>query len=653
VRLDVRGGGPLAFGALRLPLIAHWTGQHFVVVERVSAEWADVIDPALGRRRVGEAEVRVQATGVALEFLRVDEADAGRTRVPGSVRSLLGPVLRHHRSLLARVLVVSLLLTVMGLALPLAMTAVTVRTASGSALPPSVLVLVGALAVSVGLLSWGRAVSVARLQRSLGDQLGGATVERLLAAPYRFFERRDTGDLIARVSSADVVRDVLAGTLVSTLLDATLAVGYLIAVGLFDPVLGVVAGALLIAQLAVALRLSARTSVLRREELLAQASAQTRLVEGVAGIAAVRTSGAESWVLRTWRALYLRQLDASARRARIASLLEALLTAGRVAAPVLLLVVAVRAADPASLGRQLGLAALASAALMPVWALATQARTLAELGPLLDRLADVALAAPEQPRQWPSAPPLYGRIDLEEVGFRYDAHAPFALRNLSLSIAAGSKVGVVGASGSGKSTLAMVLSTLHQASEGRVLVDGTDVTTLELRSLRRQLGVVLQEPFLAGTTIREAIALGHDGATEADIERAARLAAVDGDIAAMPLGYDTPIGEAGRGLSGGQRQRVALARAILGHPAVLILDEATSALDAATEARVEAGLRALRMTRIVVAHRLSTVADADLIVVLDQGRMVECGAPHDLLRQGGRYAAMVRGVTPERPLVSA
>jgi ABC-type bacteriocin/lantibiotic exporter with double-glycine peptidase domain len=324
--------------------------------------------------------------------------------------------------------------------------------------------------------------------------------------------------------------------------------------------------------------------------------------------------------------------------------LEAVLTAGRVAAPVLLLLVAVRAGvTPDGLGRSLGLAALATAGLGPAWTLATHVRILAELGPLMDRLADVALASPEQTGTACPCPPLAGRVELDHVSFRYDARTPFAVRDVTLCIEPGTKVGVVGASGSGKSTLAKLLCSLHRPVDGKVLFDGRDAATVELRSLRRQLGVVLQEPFLAGTTVREAIALGHEDVTDADVIRAARSAAVHEDVVAMPLGYDTPIGEGGRALSGGQRQRVALARALVGQPSVLLLDEATSALDGATEASVEAALRDLSMTRIVIAHRLTTVADADLVVVLDGGAVVECGSPAELLQRDGRYAAMVRG----------
>jgi ABC-type bacteriocin/lantibiotic exporter with double-glycine peptidase domain len=407
--------------------------------------------------------------------------------------------------------------------------------------------------------------------------------------------------------------------------------------------------------LTIALRLSARTVVLRREELLAEASAQSRLVEAVTGIAAVRTAGAEPWVLEAWQSSYRRQLDAAARRARVAAVLEAVLTAGRVGAPVLILVVAVRGgvADPSSLGRQLGLAALATAALLPAWTLATQARVIVELGPLLDRLADVALARPEQSGEERPAPRLTGEVELQAVDFRYDARSALAIREVSLRIPRGATVGIVGASGSGKSTLATVLCGLHEATAGRVLFDGMDITSMDLCGVRRQLGVVLQEPFLAGTTIRDAIALGHDDVDDANLQRAARIAALHDDVVAMPLGYDTPIGEGGRGLSGGQRQRVALARALVGRPALLLLDEATSALDAETEVRVEAAVRDLETTRIVVAHRLSTVANADLIVVMDGGTIVERGSPAELLRLGGRYAAMVRAadttVRADRP----
>jgi len=308
------------------------------------------------------------------------------------------------------------------------------------------------------------------------------------------------------------------------------------------------------------------------------------------------------------------------------------------ASPVLMLLVAARQAD--SPGQAAGLAALAAAAITPAVALAQRLPSFTLLAPTVDRLADIAQAPVEQPTPGRPAPALTGLVTLHGVGFRYDRRSPWALREVTAVFRPGTKVAVVGGSGSGKSTLVGLLTGLYVPTEGQIQVDGLDLATLELSSVRRQVGVVLQETYVGAGTLREALTLSRPDASDAAIARALRLAALSEDVAAMPMGLQTRIGDGGSGLSGGQRQRVALARALLAEPALLILDEATSALDTVTESAVEANLRALAMTRVVIAHRLSTVADADLVLVLDGGRLVECGPPTTLLAAGGRFARL-------------
>jgi ATP-binding cassette, subfamily B, bacterial len=233
------------------------------------------------------------------------------------------------------------------------------------------------------------------------------------------------------------------------------------------------------------------------------------------------------------------------------------------------------------------------------------------------------------------------------VGFRYDPRGPLAVRDIDLQIEPGQFVAIVGRSGSGKTTLANLLLGLHRPSEGRVLFDGIDLTELDLRSVRQQLGVVNQNFALFGSTIRENIALSDPSASLADVEAAARLACVHEDIAQFPMGYDTVLLDRGSAISGGQRQRLALARALLHRPSILLLDEATSALDAATELDVQQALQSLRCTRLVIAHRLSTIKDADLILVMEEGRAVEAGRHEQLLERRGVYQQLVRAQLPE------
>jgi ABC-type bacteriocin/lantibiotic exporter with double-glycine peptidase domain len=216
------------------------------------------------------------------------------------------------------------------------------------------------------------------------------------------------------------------------------------------------------------------------------------------------------------------------------------------------------------------------------------------------------------------------------------------VRDVSVRIEPGQFVAIVGRSGAGKSTLASLLLGLYLPSSGRVLFDGADLAELDLHSVRNQLGVVPQEPAFFGSTLRANIALGDPAAPLEPVIEAARQAQLHEDVMAMPMGYDTPMVDRGASLSGGQRQRLALARALLRNPAVLLLDEATSHLDAITERRVQQALAAQRCTRIVIAHRLSTVLNADLILVMDDGQLVEAGRHEALLARGGVYAELVR-----------
>jgi ABC-type bacteriocin/lantibiotic exporter with double-glycine peptidase domain len=295
-----------------------------------------------------------------------------------------------------------------------------------------------------------------------------------------------------------------------------------------------------------------------------------------------------------------------------------------------------------SLGVMLGLNAVAVAFLTPLGSLVATGGQLQLLGSYVERIDDVLSAKPEQDRSAPRQPAkLSGHVKLEHVTFRYSPLTNDVVRDVSLEIQPGQFVAIVGRSGSGKSTLAALLVGLYQPTRGLVLYDDVDLRQLDIMSVRRQIGIVNQRPYLFGTSIRANIALADPSLQLADIIAAAKLARIHDEIAAMPMGYETPMLDGGASLSGGQRQRVALARALVRRPAVVLLDEATSALDSVTEAEVQAELAAVGCTRIVIAHRLSTVVDADHIVVVDGGRIVEQGTHRQLLGRGGLYAQLV------------
>jgi ATP-binding cassette subfamily B protein len=261
----------------------------------------------------------------------------------------------------------------------------------------------------------------------------------------------------------------------------------------------------------------------------------------------------------------------------------------------------------------------------------------------VERIYDVIEAEPEEDLQYQSRqslPQLHGHICFQQVTFCYHPESDKnVLENVSFEVKPGQTVALVGRSGSGKTTISKLILGLYPPTDGKILIDGQDITSLSLRSLRQQIGVVDQDTFLFGSTIRENIAIGRTSATLEEIMEAARLAGADSFIKKLPMGYETRIGEGGGMLSGGQRQRLAIARALLGNPQLLIFDEATSHLDSESERIIQTNLTKIRQNRttVIIAHRLSTVRNADLILALDQGVLVESGTHEELMAKRSYY----------------
>jgi ATP-binding cassette subfamily B protein len=624
--------------------ILHWGFNHFVIYESASRSGVRIVDPAAGPRTVTHHSFRRQFTGVALVF----ERDAGFAEIEAQRAGWLG-YWRHiaaHGKLVIRAVILSLLIQVFAMALPV-ITGVLVD----EIVPREDYSLLNVL--GLGLIAVVVFHFLANLLRSnlliylrtlLDTQLGLGFMDHLVRLPYPFFLERPTGDLLVRYQSNQRVREILTSAALSALFDGTLVSLYLVVILLLSPVIAGIAALLGCIQVGVFIVLRKRYHDLANQDLEVRARSHSHLVEMISGMETLKALGAERRSLERWSHRFVDELNIALAQGRLGAWTSSIRGTLGFASPLIVLVVGglLVMQGTLTLGTMLALSALAVGFLGPLGNLVWTAFELQEVRSHLERISDVTRAKPERSStESLTSHSIGGEIDLDQVSFRYyKDHTP-VLREISHKIEPGQKIAIVGKSGAGKSTLARLIVGLYEPSSGRILFDGVDLASLDLQHVRQQMGVVTQDAHMFGTSIRNNVSLADPGIEFEQVVEACKLAEIHDEILAMPMGYDLLLTDGGASLSGGQRQRITLARALVRQPNILLLDEATSDLDAVTESKIMTNLEATRCTRIMIAHRLSTIFDADCILVLEGGRIVERGTHEALSRERGPYAALV------------
>jgi len=622
--------------------ILHWDFNHYVVFDRLRKKSVELLDPAIGRRSIPLTEFGQHFTGIALQL------EPGETFQPSSgakPSNDLGAVVWQSGQW-GRILVTSMFVQILAIALPLLTGLVVDRVIPRGDAHLLMVLAIGLVGVVVLTFFAALIRNLLLLEmRTLFDtRLTVAFVEHLVGLTYSFFQRRSAGDLLMRLNSNIMVRQILTSGVLSGILDGSLMVGYFLLLIIASPSMAALVFLFGALQAVIFASTCRRRRELNAMILAKHARAQSYQVEMLAGMETLKATGTEIRAAENWSNFFVDELNVTLEEGRLAGLVDAATATVRTAAPLTILCYGAHQvlSGTFSLGTMLALHAFAIGVFVPLSNLFSTAMQLQILNGYLERIEDVRRAPLEQAAQRSEQiRTIKGSISVEHVTFRYGPLEPIVVDDVSATIESGQFVAIVGRSGSGKSTLAGILVGLYSPTSGRIVYDDAPLIDLDLRHIRNQLGIVTQRSYLFQGSIRSNILMVDPDLPHDDMVHAAKVAHIHDEIATMPMGYETLLADGGSSLSGGQRQRIGLARALVNKPAILLLDEATSALDAATERKVQLELEKLRCTRIVIAHRLSTIRHADCILVMDAGKLAEKGTHDQLLALNGIYANLV------------
>jgi ATP-binding cassette, subfamily B, bacterial HlyB/CyaB len=636
---------------INLPAIIHWQGYHWVVLFRRNEKYVWLADPALGIRKLTHDEFKESWTRYAIELEPTDKLQ--------DLEPAKSPVLRFAKYLLPykffffEIFIGSLILNILGLASPLFIQSIIDNVIVYKNISLLNMMLMGMVMVTFfsTLTSSIQQLVMIYVTTRLDLKLLADFYKHVLSLPMKFFYSRKTGDIITRFGENSKVRAILSGSAISTVLNVIMVVVYLSMMFAYSSSLSFVVMAFMPFFIGLTLIFTPIIKRISIDIFKSNSEQSSIMIESIQGIETIKANSVE-WNVRTkWEDQYVENVNLSAKMQKTQMFAGILSQTISTTSSITLLWFGAHEVIEGnmSMGEFMGFNAIVGSVMGPIMGLISLYDQFQNVSTSMDRLNDVLEMKPEEdPPAKNEKPKIFmqmskGEISFQNVSFRYGSEdSPLVINNLNLEVKSGQTIAFVGKSGCGKSTLIKMIAGFNIPTSGKLSVDGIDIKNIDIYSLRKNIGWVLQDSFLFSGTVAENIALGYTNPDMDKVIKAAKMGAADEFIVDFPMSYKTMVGEKGMAVSGGQRQRICIARALYRNPAIILMDEATSSLDAQSEKRIQENLDNLLIgrTAVIIAHRLSTVRNADMICYLDKGHIVEKGTHDVLMQQRGLYYAM-------------
>lgn len=627
---------------INLPVITKDKQGHFFIVAKIEKDQAMIFDPMLPKpQAMSLEELEEKWNGKAIYITQKGVLD--KEAVFG-FKWFIPTILKFKKEFI-QVLIAAFTVQVIGLFTPIMTQVVVDKVLTHRAMSTLYVLTIGLLVSYIFEFVLGLAKNYVftHTTNRIDVMLSSKLFHHLFALPLKYFESRRVGETVARVRELDQIRSFLTGTPLSSLLDLLFVIVYIVVLFVYNVPLTFVVIASIPVFAVVSIVVTPLFKTRLDEKFNAGAESQSFLVESITGVQTVKSYALEKKLEKQWGDLQAEYVKASYKTSMVAASANSTGQFVQRVFDLLILYLGTLQVIKGNftVGQLVAFRMLAGRVSGPVLRFVQLWQEYQKSALSVKRIGDIFHAVPEPSVDLKKValPKIDGKIAFEKVRFRYRLDAPEAIRNMDFEIEPGTMVGIVGRSGSGKSTISKLVQRLYTPEAGKITVDGIDISLADPVWLRQQIGVVLQENFMFNGTVSENIAIHTNGATMEQIMEAAKIAGAHDFILDLQEGYDTIIGEKGVGLSGGQKQRIAIARAIINNPRILIFDEATSALDYESESIIQKNLKSIceGRTVLIIAHRLSTLKEADKIMVVDKGEIVEYDTQENLLAQKGLY----------------